>query len=39
MYFAQGDMESFAQWQAGATNVQGTGDNFPPQDAGSTDSG
>ena len=39
MYFAQGDMESFAQWQAGATNVQGSGFNFPPQDAGSTLSG
>lgn len=39
VYFGQGDSESCAQWRAGATNVQGSGDNFPPQDAGSTYSG
>lgn len=35
-YFNQGDMESPSAWQAGATNVQGSGDNFGVQDQGST---
>jgi len=35
-YFNQGDIATPAQWQAGFSNVQGTGDNFPAQDAGST---
>jgi hypothetical protein len=35
-YFNQGDMESPAAWQAGATNVQDSGDNFGAQDQGST---
>ena len=35
-YFAQGDTASAAQWQAGASDVNGSGDNFPPQDQGST---
>jgi len=35
-YFNQGDLASFAQWQAGLTNVEGSGYNFSAQDAGST---
>lgn len=35
-YFNQGDMEGPAAWQAGATNVQDSGDNFRDQDQGST---
>jgi hypothetical protein len=36
MYFNQGDMESLSAWQAGATNVESSGDNFGSQDHGST---
>jgi hypothetical protein len=35
-YFNQGDMESPAVWQAGATGVEESGDNFGAQDQGST---
>jgi parallel beta-helix repeat protein len=35
MYFNQGDVATPAQWQAGIANVQGSGFDFPPQDAGS----
>jgi Periplasmic copper-binding protein (NosD) len=35
-YFNQGDTESSSAWRAGATNVQGSGDNFAAQDQGST---
>jgi hypothetical protein len=35
-YFGQGDTENSSAWQAGATNVQGSGDNFGAQDQGST---
>jgi parallel beta-helix repeat protein len=35
-YFNQGDVATPAQWQAGATNVESSGYNFKPQDAGST---
>ena len=35
-YFNQGDMEGPAAWQAGATNVESSGDNFGAQDQGST---
>ncbi len=33
MYFNQGDVASAAQWQAGATSVESSGDNFPAQDS------
>ena len=36
MYFNQGDIATFAQWQAGESNVEASGYNFGPQDAGST---
>jgi len=36
MYFNQGDMEGPSAWQAGATNVESSGDNFGAQDQGST---
>lgn len=36
MYFNQGDMEGPAAWQAGATNVESSGDNFGAQDQRST---
>jgi len=36
MYFTQGDKESSSAWQAGATNVDNSGDNFGAQDQGST---
>jgi len=35
-YFNQGDMEGPSAWQAGATGVQDSGDNFGAQDQGST---
>jgi Right handed beta helix region len=35
-YFNQGDMEGPAAWQAGATRVEESGDNFGAQDQGST---
>jgi hypothetical protein len=35
-YFNQGDMEGPSAWQAGATNVESSGDNFGAQDQGST---
>jgi hypothetical protein len=34
--FNQGDVLTQAQWTAGMTNVQGSGDNFGAEDAGST---
>ena len=34
-YFNQGDAEGPRAWRAGATNVQGSGDNFGAQDQGS----
>ena len=36
MYFNQGDTEDVTAWQAGVSNVQGSGDNFGAQDQGST---
>jgi hypothetical protein len=36
VYFNQGDTEGPSDWQAGATNVQGSGYNFGAQDQGST---
>jgi hypothetical protein len=36
MYFNQGTNGSWTNWTSGATNVDGSGFNFPPQDAGST---
>ena len=35
-YFNQGDTESSSAWRAGASNVQGSGDNFGAQDQEST---
>jgi len=35
-YFNGGSMEGPAAWQAGTTNVRGSGDNFGDQDQGST---
>jgi hypothetical protein len=35
-YFNQGDMEGPAAWQAGTSNVESSGDNFPAQDQGSS---
>jgi Right handed beta helix region len=36
LYFNQGDVASPAKWQTGTTNVEASGDNFPPQDQAST---
>jgi hypothetical protein len=36
VYFNQGDIASWSQWTSGLTNVEGSGDNFGAQDAGST---
>ncbi len=36
LYFNQGDVATWSQWTSGLTNVQGSGDNFGKQDAGST---
>ena len=35
-YFNQGDTATPAEWQAGIRNVEGSGDNFGPQDVHST---
>lgn len=35
-YFNQGDVATPTQWQSGVSNVEGSGDNFGPQDSGST---
>ncbi len=35
-YFNQLDVATWAQWTSGLTNVEDSGDNFGPQDAGST---
>jgi Right handed beta helix region len=35
-YFNQGDIATWSQWTSGLTNVEGSGDNFGKQDAGST---
>ncbi len=34
--FGHGDLMTWAQWRTGISNVQGSGDGFGPQDAGST---
>lgn len=36
VYFNQGDIADWSQWTSGITDVQGSGDNFTAQDAGST---
>jgi hypothetical protein len=36
LYFNQGDIATWSQWTSGITKVEGSGDNFGKQDAGST---
>jgi Right handed beta helix region len=36
VYFNQGDVATSSQWTSGLKNVEGSGDNFGKQDAGST---
>jgi hypothetical protein len=36
IYFNQGDQASWQQWMSGLANVEGSGDDFGAQDAGST---
>jgi hypothetical protein len=36
VYFNQGDIATLSEWMSGLANVQGSGDNFGQQDAGST---